>query len=200
MIIDPKSVSPTDVYKVMVGTIVPRPIAWVSSVSEAGLNNLAPFSFFTGASADPPIVCFAPIRNARGGFKDTRCNIESTRDFVVNVVSENLTEKMNITAALVAPEVDEFEIAGLTAVPSELVKAPRILEARVSMECRLVQIIEFGERPLGGCLVVGEIVLFHVDDECIDNFRIDPDKLKAVGRMAGSTYVRTTDRFDVIRP
>lgn len=200
MLIDPKSVNPIDVYKVMVGSIVPRPIAFVSSVSPEGILNLAPFSFFTGASANPPVVCFSPMYNAEGIRKDTIHNIERTREFVVNIVSEEFVEQMNITAAEFPPAVDEFAASGLTPLPSELIAAPRVKESHVSMECRLLQIIEFSRLPLGGGLIIGEILLFHVDDDYIDHYRIDPDKLKALGRMAGNSYVRTTDRFDLARP
>ena len=171
----------------MIGAIVPRPIAFVSTVSPEGVNNLAPFSFFTGVSADPPVICFSPIRNASGDLKDTRNNIERTRGFVVNVVSEELAEQMNVTSASFPPEVDEFAASGLTPVASDLVKAPRVKESRVSMECMLLEILDFSERPLGGSLVIGQILRFHVDDSAIENFRIDPDKLRAIGRMAAAT-------------
>lgn len=184
----------------MIGAIVPRPIAFVSTVSPEGVNNLAPFSFFTGVSADPPVICFCPIRNGHGALKDTRNNIERTRDFVVNVVSEELAEQMNATSAFFPPEVDEFAVSGLTPTQSDLVTAPRVKESRVSMECRLLEIVDFSQKPLGGCLVIGQIVRFHIDDSCIEQFRIDPGKLRAIGRMAGNIYVRTTDRFDLIRP
>ena len=184
----------------MVGSIVPRPIAFVSTVSPDGIYNLSPFSFFTAASADPPVVCFCPLRNAFGRPKDTLRNIERTGDFVVNIVSEEFIVKMNATAAEFPPEVDEFAVSGLTPVPSRLVKAPRVKESHVSMECKLFQIFEISTRPNGGSIVAGEIVQLHVDDEYIDNYRIDPDKLQAVGRMAGITYVRTQDRFNLVRP
>jgi flavin reductase (DIM6/NTAB) family NADH-FMN oxidoreductase RutF len=200
VIIEPDSAGFPNVYKVMVGSIVPRPIAFVSTVSRQGIYNLAPFSFFTGASADPPVVCFCPLRKADGHPKDTLNNIEHTGDFVVNVVSEEFIRQMNVTAAEFPPEVDEFQVSGLTPVPSDLVKAPRVKESHISMECRLFRIFEISNKPAGGSIVTGEIVRLHVDDGYIDNFRIDPDKLKAVGRMAGITYVRTGDRFDLARP
>jgi len=200
VIIEPDSVGFPNVYKVMVGSIVPRPIAFVSTVSPAGIYNLAPFSFFTGASVNPPVVCFCPLRKADGRPKDTLNNIEQNGDFVVNIVSEEFIEQMNTTSAEFPPDVDEFRVSGLTPVPSDLVKAPRVKESHVSMECRLFRIFQISDRPSGGSIVTGEIVRLHVDDACIDNFRIDPDKLRAVGRMAGITYVRTADRFDLARP
>jgi flavin reductase (DIM6/NTAB) family NADH-FMN oxidoreductase RutF len=201
LIVDPATSSHLDVYKLMIGSIVPRPIALVSTRSEDGLSNLAPFSFFTGVSANPPIVCFCPIR--RPGpepRKDTLRNISRTREFVVNVVSEEIGEKMNITAGEYPPEVDEFEVAGLTPIASDLVKPARVAESPVQMECVLYLALELSALPGGGNLVLGEIVRFHIADHLVDNFRIDPDKLGAIGRMGGNSYSRTRDRFDMIRP
>jgi len=200
VIIEPDSAGFPNVYKVMVSSIVPRPIAFVSTVNPEGIYNLAPFSFFTAASINPPVVCFCPLRRADGRQKDTLNNIEQNGDFVVNIVSEEFIEQMNATSAEFPPDVDEFRVSGLTPVPSDLVKAPRVKESHVSMECRLFRIFEISDRPSGGSIVTGEIVRLHVDDACIDNVRIDPDKLRAVGRMAGTTYVRTADRFDLARP
>ena len=201
MIIDPAVTPPTDTYKLMVGAIVPRPIAFVSTVSPEGICNLAPFSFFTGISANPPVICFSPmIRGRDGARKDTLRNIEHTREFVVNIVSEEFVDKMNICSTEFAPEVDEFEASGLTPIPSDLVRPPRVSESHIQMECRLIQIVDVSAKPLGGSIVLGEVVRFHVDDAMFDNFKIDPDKLCSVGRMGGPTYTRTTDRFDLERP
>jgi flavin reductase (DIM6/NTAB) family NADH-FMN oxidoreductase RutF len=132
--------------------------------------------------------------------KDTLRNIIETREFVVNIVSETFAGQMNATAAQVGPEVDEFELSGLTPLKSDLIKPPRVAESPVHMECRLLRIVQVSDQPGGGTLVLGEVLRFHVREDMIENFRIDPDKLQAVGRMAGSTYVRTTDRFDLERP
>jgi flavin reductase (DIM6/NTAB) family NADH-FMN oxidoreductase RutF len=205
LIVDPAAASHLDVYKLMIGSIVPRPIALVSTRSEDGVSNLAPFSFFTGVSANPPVICFCPIRRTGpeprpDPYKDTLRNIWRTREFVVNVVSEEISEKMNISSGEYPPEVDEFEVAGLTPIPSDLVKPPRVAESHVQMECRLYLAIELSALPGGGNLVLGEIVRFHVADHLVENFRIDPDKLRAIGRMGGNSYTRTRDRFDMIRP
>jgi flavin reductase (DIM6/NTAB) family NADH-FMN oxidoreductase RutF len=200
VIIEPESAGFFNVYKILVGSVVPRPIAFVSTVSPAGVYNLSPFSFFTVASANPPVVCFCPVRKANGHPKDTLSNIEHQGDFVVNVVSEEFIAQVNMTSAEFPPEVDEFEVSGLTPIPSDLVKSPRVKESHVSMECRLFRIFEISDKPSGGSIVTGEIVRLHIDDAYIDNYRIDPEKLKAVGRMAGATYVRTADRFDLARP
>ena len=201
MIINPAEHDYRDIYKLMVGVIVPRPIAFVSTVSADGTRNLAPFSFFTGISANPPVICFSPmVRASDGARKDTLRNVEAVREFVVNVVSEEFAEKMNICSVEFPPEVDEFEMSGLTPVASDLVKPPRVQESHISMECRLMEIVEVSAKPLGGSLVIGEVLRFHVDDALIDGYKIDPDKLHAIGRMGGPTYTRTTDLFDMVRP
>ena len=201
--IDPEVASPADVYKLMIGSIVPRPIAFVSSLSRDGVRNLAPFSFFTAVSANPPVICFSPMIRASvagGAKKDTLNNIESTGEFVVNIVSEDFADRMNLCAGEYPPEVDEFAVSGLTAVPSEVVGPPRVGESRIQFECKLVQVVPVSAKPLGGSLVLGEVVRFHIADELFDNFRIDPDKLGAIGRMGGPSYARTADRFDLQRP
>jgi len=201
LIVDPAREDPGNVYKLMIGVIVPRPIAFVSSISSAGVLNLAPFSFFTGISANPPVICFSPmIRGSDGMKKDTLRNIEETKEFVVNVVSEDFAGKMNICSAEFPPEVDEFQVSGLTPVASDLVKPPRVAESHVNMECRLLEIVHVSAKPLGGSIVLGAVLRFHVDNALFDDFKIDPDKLRPIGRMGGPSYTRTTDRFDLIRP
>ena len=201
MIITPSEHDYRNIYKLMIGAIVPRPIAFVSTISPNGIRNLAPFSFFTGISANPPVICFCPmIRGSDGSRKDTLRNIEAVKEFVVNIVSEEFAEQMSACSAEFPPDVDEFEVSGLTPVASDLVKPPRVKESHINMECRLVQIVDVSARPLGGSLVIGEVLRFHVDNSLFDNYKIDPDKLQAIGRMGGPTYTRTTDRFDMIRP
>ena len=201
MIIDPQEHDYRNIYKLMVGVIVPRPIAFVSSISPAGVRNLAPFSFFTGISANPPVVCFCPmVRSSDGMKKDTIHNIEATGEFVINVVSEEFANQMNVCSTEFPPGVDEFEKSGLTPVPSDLVKPPRVKESHINLECRLFQIVTISSKPLGGSIVVGEVLRFHIDDELYENYQIDPDKLKPIARMGGATYTRTTDRFDLVRP
>ena len=199
MIIDPASIPAANAYKILIGAIVPRPIGFISTISSGGVFNLAPFSFFNGVCGDPPVVCFAP--NARTPRKDTLVNIQATGEFVVNIVSEEIAEQMNLCSGNYPPEVDEFRVSGLTPVASDIVRPPRVLESHVNMECKALQVIEVSTRPWGGSLVLGEVVRFHVDDAIIDSrFRIDPDKLRAIGRMGGTSYTRTRDRFDMIRP
>jgi flavin reductase (DIM6/NTAB) family NADH-FMN oxidoreductase RutF len=201
LVFDPGTCATGDIYKLMVGSIVPRPIALVSSLDQGNVRNLAPFSYFTACSSNPPVVVFCPIlRPTPPMMKDTLRNILETREFVVNIVSEDFVGQMNATAAQVGPEVDEFELSGLTPLKSDLVKPPRVAESQVHMECKLLQVVQVSDKPGGGTLVLGEVLRFHVREGIIENFRIDPDKLRSVGRMAGSTYARTTDRFDLERP
>ncbi|MGR8949482.1 MAG: flavin reductase family protein [Gammaproteobacteria bacterium] len=200
MYVDPKQTEPANIYKLLIGSITPRPIAFVSTVSKDGVNNLAPYSFFTGVSSNPPIIGFSPMVNREGRLRDSRLNAEAYEEFVVNVVSEDFAEQMNATAVDVPPEVDEFELSGLTPAPSKVVRPPRVKEARISMECKLFQIVEISRETLSGAFVMGEIVQFYIDDEVVDNFRIDPAKVNTVGRMGGLGYTRTRDRFEMPRP
>lgn len=202
---DPAECKPGQVYKLMSGIIVPRPVALVSTVNARGVANLAPFSFFTGVGSVPPTVLFCPtLRSAGAGEpgqrKDTLSNVEETGEFVVNVVSEAIAAAANATAAEVAPEVDEFKLAGLTAVASEAVGAPRVAESPAQMECKLLQVIYTSQAAGSGVIVLGEVVRFHVREGLVEDFRVDPAGLDAVGRMAGNTWVRTRDRIEIIRP
>jgi flavin reductase (DIM6/NTAB) family NADH-FMN oxidoreductase RutF len=201
LIVDPASTDYLSVYKLLIGTVVPRPIAFVSTVNPEGVFNVAPFSFFTVASSNPPVLVFTVGRRTTPDpRKDTLRNILTAREFVVNVVTEEFSEKMNLCAGEYPPDVDEFELAGLTPASSDLVKAPRVAESPVNMECRLLYTIEMSGLPNGGNLVLGEVIRIHIDDAYVSNYRVDPDKLRAIGRMAGNTYTRTQDRFDMIRP
>ena len=202
---DPAAHPHSQIYKLMTGIIVPRPIALVSTVDAQGIANLAPFSFFAGVGSAPPTVLFCPVlrptsTHKAGGRKDTLSNVEQTREFVVNVVSEAIAAQTNLTAAEVDPEVDEFDLSGLTPQASEVVKAPRVAESPAQMECKLMQVIYTGDKPGSGVIVLGEVVRFHIRGDLVEDFRVDPAGLDAVGRMAGNTWVRTRDRIDLIRP
>ena len=198
LIVDPAS-SPSIVsYKLLIGSIVPRPIAFVSTLSEAGVYNLAPFSFFNAVCGEPPVISFAS--GIRTPPKDTLANIRASGEFVVNIVTETIAQQMNLCSGEYSAEIDEFEISGLTPVASDLVRPPRVLESPVNMECKVLQIVDVSTRPRGGSLVLGEVVRFHIDNAVVDNFRIDPEHLRAVGRMGGNEYIRTRDRFEMIRP
>jgi flavin reductase (DIM6/NTAB) family NADH-FMN oxidoreductase RutF len=196
--VDPASVPPANTYKLLIGAVVPRPIAFVSTLSPEGVPNLAPFSFFNVICANPPVVSFAC--GMRLPPKDTLANVRATGEFVVNIVTEEIAERMNVCSGEYGADVNEFQVSGLTPVPSELVKPASVLESPMNMECKLLQIVDVSTRPMGGSLVIGEVVRFHVDRALFDNFRIDPDKLHAIGRMGGNGYARTRDRFEMVRP
>lgn len=200
--IDPTRHPSRQVYKLMTGIIVPRPIALVSTVDANGTANVAPFSFFCGVGSVPPTLLFCPTLHGDNPVqqKDTLANVEATGEFVVNVVSEAIAHAANITSSEVSPDVDEFALAGLTPIPGEVVRVPRVAESPAHMECKLLQVIYTSREPGGGVIVLGEIVRFHVREDLLDNFRIDPAGLDAVGRMAGNTWVRTRDRIELIRP
>ncbi|MFC1816265.1 flavin reductase family protein [Thermodesulfobacteriota bacterium] len=179
--------------------VVPRPIAFVSTVDAAGRYNAAPFSAFTRLTMDPPILVFASGR--RGSKKkDTVMNIEAVGDFVVNMVDENMAEAMNQAAANYAPDIDEINEVGLTALNSDMVKSPRIVEAPISMECRLVQTVEIGNKPNRSSIILGEILIVHIRDEVITEGKIDTQKAKIIARMGDDDlYCRTTDVFKMKR-
>ncbi len=200
MDLDPRTLSARERYALLIQTIVPRPIAWVSTIGAQGALNLAPFSFFTGIAAEPMSVCFAPVNNRHGAEKDTLVNIRQTGEFVVNSVSEENAARMNETSAEYPHGVSEFEKAGLTPVPSAAVKPPRVKESPIQMECRLLQIVTLSSGPLGGHLVIGEVVHFHAAEPPWDGRAIGREKFKAVGRMGGAWYARTGDCFEMKRP
>jgi flavin reductase (DIM6/NTAB) family NADH-FMN oxidoreductase RutF len=199
--LDPAQIPYSDIYKLMIGIIVPRPIAFVSTLDSAGIRNLAPFSYFTACSSNPPMVCFSTtVRSGPRPYKDTLENVRATGEFVLNTVTEEIAERMNLTSADVPPEVDEFVLSGLTPIASDLVKPPRVAESKAQMECRLHQIVTASDKPGGGFLIIGEVLRFHLLESLLDGYKVDPEMLKAIGRMGGPTYVRTHDRFEMQRP
>lgn len=198
MQIDPQSFD--NFYRILTGVVVPRPIAFVSTRSADGVANLAPFSFFNAVAPHPPTIIFSSSRNAGRKYKDTLANVEETGEFVVNVVVDDIAEAMNRTAAEFPADTNEFEIAGLTEAHSAIVKAPRVAESPVNMECRLSQVINIGEGDHQHGLVIGEIVMMHIRDDIINGHRINHQILKPTGRLAGSMYCHTADIFEMVRP
>lgn len=195
MILDPQDLDPQSVYKLLIGSVVPRPIAWTSTASSAGVRNLAPFSFFTVASRNPPMLCISVGGRTSGdrATKDTLDNVEGTGEFVINVVSLPLSNAMHESSGSHPPEADEFEKAGLTPAACEVVRAPRVGEAGVSMECLLDRVLPLGSDHL----VIGRMVRFHVQDELYgENGRIDVSKLSPLGRLAGD-YTKVETIFDL---
>lgn len=204
MLFDFEGLAKKDRYKLVVSTIVPRPIAWMVTQDAEGRTNAAPFSFFNVFSNDPVVVGIGVGARGMGGeerdeFKDTMANIEAVGEFTVCMVSEETAEAMNVTGADYPPGVDEIAQAGLTTAPSARIRVPRIAESPVALECRVFQVI-----PIGGHrLVLGEVLAVHVRDGCMldaARFYVDTPKLNLVGRMhGGGWYTRTTDRFDMPR-
>jgi len=199
MLFDFKEIPANDRYKLLVSTVVPRPIAWVVSQAAKGVLNAAPFSFFNAFSGDPPVVGIGIGSRKPGQAKDSRANILETGQFVVNLVSEENAPAMNITGIEFDPDIDELREAGLTPAPSVRVKPPRVAESPVAMECELLQIVDLGESGL----VLGRVLAMHISDEFVldpAKYYIDTPNLKLIGRMHGrGWYARTSDLFDMPR-
>jgi flavin reductase (DIM6/NTAB) family NADH-FMN oxidoreductase RutF len=195
MILDPTSVSPGAFYQFMISVVVPRPIAFVSTVNPEGQLNVAPFSYFNAITNQPPLLGIS-INSRRGEPKDTLRNIERTAEFVVNTVDESLGPRMVQTSGEWPEDVDEFRLTALTPIPSDLVKPPRVGESPVSMECRLHRIIELGATHF----VVGEILRAHVKDEVLTDGRVDIQKLRPLGRLGGDGYSVVRDVIHLPRP
>lgn len=207
MNLSPSNLSHSELYGIILNSVAPRPIAWVSTLSAAGQPNLAPFSFFNCVCVEPPLLAFAPgLRppkhsgSVHGEAKDTLRNIRDTREFVINVVTYELAEVMNQTSGEYDASINEFELAQIASAPAQIVKAPRVAESPVSFECKLYQILDFSTSPQSGSLVIGEIVSIHVDDSHLQQGKLDRNSLDLVGRMGGIQYTRTTQRFEMVRP
>lgn len=194
---DPANLERNQAYRLMISCLVPRPIAWVSSVNASGIPNLAPFSYFGGVSSNPPTISLSVGRRGPEK-KDTWANIEATKDFVVNVVTEELAPRMVQTSGDYPEGVSEFAEVGLTPVASDLVRPPRVAESPIQMECRAVRILEVGREP--DALILGEILRFHVRDELLRNGVVNPEALHALGRLGGAFYCATTRIFEYPRP
>lgn len=190
------------IYKIMIGSILPRPIGWISSIDPSGRPNLAPFSFFNAVCGNPPHVLFCPmIRGTDLNQKDTLANVRATGEFVVNIVTEELAQAMNITSTEFPAGVDEFEAAGLEKMPSVRVRPPRVAASPIHYECRVAQIVDLSSQPGGGSVVIGRVVHLHVAESVlISGDKIDLYALKPIGRLAGSAYCRVSDIFELSRP
>jgi flavin reductase (DIM6/NTAB) family NADH-FMN oxidoreductase RutF len=201
MLLDFTSLQPREAYAWMISTIMPRPIAWVSTVSVEGKTNLAPFSFFQGVTSNPPTLMFVPVNTRDGIKKDTVRNIEQVAEFVINLVPFALAEQMNASSAMLPYGESEFDAFGIASVPSERVRPPRVAGAPVAFECSLDRFVHVGEGPLAANVVFGRIEVVHVDDAVLGpNGKPDPGKLDLIGRMGGETFARTRERFDLKRP
>lgn len=199
--LDPATMQPPDLYKILIGCIVPRPIAWVSTINGVGQGNLAPYSFFNGVSSNPPCVVVAITRKKDGEKKDTLRNIEETGEFVVNSSNRWAVEPMVYSAAEFPYGTDELIAAGLTALPSTKIRPRRIKEAAWQFECRTYKLVEVGDgAPGSSTLVVGQIVAIHLAEGIYQGGRIDIDALAPVARVGGFGYVTPGERFDIPVP
>lgn len=201
MEINPNSLPHTSMYKFMIGSILPRPIGWISTMNTEGQPNLAPYSFFNAVCAKPPTVLFCPgVRGVDGNQKDTMRNIRENGEFVVNIVTAKLAEAMVKTATELPQTINEFEYAGLKTAPSVVVKPPRVLESPIHFECKVTHMIEISDQPGGGSVVIGEVVHLHVHESVlIGKDKIDLEQLQPVGRLAGASYAQVREVFDIMR-
>ena len=187
----PPEEAPRGIYQFLISVVVPRPIAWVSSQSPDGVLNLAPHSYFTVVSHKPPMLGFTSV-----GEKDTLRNVLATGEYVINVASDDLVERMNLTSADFPPEQDEFAWAGLTPEPSTVVAVPAVVEAPVSLEMRLREV-----KPFGDCfLIAGEVVHVRLAADVVRDDRVAPDLLRPLARGTGATFFRNLEAFDLPRP
>ena len=201
MRIDVSETEVVAVYQMLVGLVTPRPIAWVTTLSQNGVVNLAPFSFFNTFGANPPVVVFSPTLKRDGGKKDTLINIEANGEFVINASTEKHADLINMSSKMLLPEESEVEMTGLDTVPSEKVKPPRLAEVPFALECRVLQIIPVGNGGISANLVIGEILMMHIDDAVLDpKGQPDPRKIKAIARLGGEFWCRTQDLFQLERP
>lgn len=197
---DPTNLDLKEAHDLLVCTVLPRPIAFVSTLGEDGIYNVAPFSYFTVLSSKPAVMGIGIGRKRDGTKKDTLVNIEFTKDFVINIVTESLAGAMNQASGEYPSHVDEFKEIGLSPSPSDLIRSPRVAESPVNMECRLMEILEFGEAPRMQSFIIGEIIRVHVKDELWVNDVIKADRLKLIGRLGEDLYCRTMDMFEMKRP
>lgn len=198
---NPDELHQKEVYKLLTGLVVPRPIAWVSTINEEGIPNLAPFSYFNAVGDDPPHVMIS-ISRAGNLNKDTLNNILSNKEFVVNMVTEDLAEKMNSTAHPLQPHESEFEFANVESAVSVKVKPPLVAQSPVSMECVMVHHYNLKEHKNGGStLIIGRVVHFHVQEGIMDeNFHVNVEKYQPISRLAGANYAKLGELFTIKRP
>ncbi|RDI14332.1 flavin reductase family protein [Flavobacterium sp. AG291] len=201
MKIDPAQTSQKDVYKILTGSVIPRPIGWISSISKDGYLNLAPFSFFNAVGEDPPHVMFSTVRSGNTN-KDTLNNVLETKQFVVNMATEELVEAMNATSVNLPPDGNEFEFAGLTPIASDLINPPRVKESPISFECELVHHYNLEDHKDGGAtIMIGRIVMFHVDESVLlPDYKINMETYRPIARLAGYNYAKLGEIFAIKRP
>ncbi|HEV3319168.1 MAG TPA: flavin reductase family protein [Solirubrobacteraceae bacterium] len=189
--LDPAALGERERYFLLTSVVVPRPIAWVSTLAADGARNLAPYSYFNACSATPPIVHFTSTTS-----RDSIANVKATGEFVVNVVSEGLAEAMRVSSAALHSGEDEFKVAGLRAAPSHTVSPPRVAGAKVALECRLRQLLEMGQ----GTMAFGDVLHVHVDRSVWRDGHVDPTLLRPVGRLSGLDYTTVSDVYSLELP
>jgi len=197
MIIDTKDVENDELYKLLIGSVLPRPIAWVGTIDKKKVANLAPFSFFNIASVNPPVVSISILNKRDGLKKDSLLNIQNTKVFSISIVSHDLVEKMAATGIDYELDVDEFEVAGVSCSKCEKIDSVYVGEAKVAFECKLRSIVDFGDNEKAGNLVLADVVAIHVDDNIVQWPNIDMLKLDAVGRASGPFYSTIRDKFSL---
>lgn len=200
--IDPQTLSRPDAHRLLLHCVSPRPIAFTSTLSPAGAPNLAPFSYFMAGGANPPSVVISPLTTRTGVSKDTLRNIQATGEYVINVVTYTMREKMNHASAEFPYGVNEFEEAGFTPIPSVKVKPSRVAESPLHLECRLFQIVPHGSGPLAANYIIGEVVYFHVSTQVLIDGRVDARLVDAIARMGDNWYCRADAPaiFEMLRP
>ncbi|MEH6940614.1 flavin reductase family protein [Bacillus sp. JJ722] len=198
--IDPNALSERENYKFLIGSIIPRPIAFVTTVASDGTLNAAPFSFFNIVSSNPPLISIS-VQRKNGKRKDTATNIVELREFVVHIVDETIVDQVNKTAAQIPPNESEIALTNLTVIPSTKIATSGIKEAKVRMECMLERVIELGGDNNNGCdLLIGKVVHYHIEENLYNQGRIDQKALGAVSRLAGSDYAKIGEVFSIERP
>ena len=197
---NPDTLEASAIYKLLTGSVIPRPIGWISTIDQNGINNLAPFSYFNILGDDPPHIMFSTRRDNNTN-KDTLNNVLNNKQFVVNMVTEELVEQMNATAQSVPSEVDEFELVGLTPLPSTLIKPNRVKESPITFECEMVHHYFLENSKAGGaCVVIGRVIMMHIDESVLlDNYKINMETYKPVARLAGANYTKIGEVFSIKR-
>ncbi|EPJ49577.1 MAG: hypothetical protein OFPI_24430 [Osedax symbiont Rs2] len=200
MFLDVKDLNPQQCYQALVAAVIPRPIAWISTISASGVLNLAPYSFFTVASCQPLVLSVTQILPRDLQHKDTLTNLQQTGECVVNIVDQDAVELMNATCANFPADVDEFDVVAVPKVESKLVQVPGVAISPVRFECKLRQIITISDQPMGGSMMLLDVLAIHSADSCSSEQQILTEKINAVGKMGGSSYSTTAASFELRRP
>jgi flavin reductase (DIM6/NTAB) family NADH-FMN oxidoreductase RutF len=197
---DPLLLDAQQSYRLMVGSITPRPIAWISTLSESGVLNLAPYSFFTVASCNPPVLSITQVNPRDRTAKDTLTNLRATQECVVNIVNEDLADIMNASCGDYPPDVSEFLALDIESASSLLVKPDGVKAANVRFECKLREVLEISSLPMGGHMMLVDVVNIYVNESVLVDGQIAPNLLITIGKLGGDWYSNTQERFEMQRP